>query len=296
MVSYGARYYAAWLCRFVSVDPLQFKYPHYTPYQYAGNKPISFIDLDGLEPYIPPQVKKFADYTENKINDAYDELKDISETVMEISKGIAKGSFNLLLNMTMAGQADNTVISKDALYNQNAFESTLGFDPTKSYKQMIETFNSGTLEEKAQLSTELLGSAILIFEGVKQSKGVVTKYTWASQEFSQAALEARKAILEGKTLYRLGTKGVSATGTEAQFWSLENPTNNIIAYAKKYNIPFEKIENYNFIETANLKEGASFITKKVGAAPKMIKGGGKGIEAVIEKGGTINNKIYPIKY
>ena len=46
---YGARYYAAWLCRFVSVDPLQHKYPHYTPYQYAGNKPISYIDLDGLE-------------------------------------------------------------------------------------------------------------------------------------------------------------------------------------------------------------------------------------------------------
>ncbi len=46
---YGARYYAAWICRFVSVDPLQREYPHYTPYQYAGNKPISYIDLDGLE-------------------------------------------------------------------------------------------------------------------------------------------------------------------------------------------------------------------------------------------------------
>ena len=46
---YGARYYAAWIGRFVSVDPLQHKYPHYTPYQYAGNKPISFIDLDGKE-------------------------------------------------------------------------------------------------------------------------------------------------------------------------------------------------------------------------------------------------------
>ncbi|NOQ26256.1 MAG: hypothetical protein GQ564_12905 [Bacteroidales bacterium] len=46
---YGARYYAAWICRFVSVDPLQFDYPYYTPYQYAGNKPISYIDLDGLE-------------------------------------------------------------------------------------------------------------------------------------------------------------------------------------------------------------------------------------------------------
>jgi RHS repeat-associated protein len=44
---YGMRYYAAWLCRFVSVDPLQFEYPYYTPYQYAGNKQITFIDLDG---------------------------------------------------------------------------------------------------------------------------------------------------------------------------------------------------------------------------------------------------------
>jgi len=34
---------------FINVDPLQFKYPYYTPYQYAGNKPISYIDLDGAE-------------------------------------------------------------------------------------------------------------------------------------------------------------------------------------------------------------------------------------------------------
>ena len=46
---YGMRYYAAWICRFVNVDPLQFKYPYYTPYQYAGNKPITYIDLDGGE-------------------------------------------------------------------------------------------------------------------------------------------------------------------------------------------------------------------------------------------------------
>ena len=46
---YGMRYYAAWICRFINVDPLQFEYPYYTPYQYAGNKPITFIDLDGAE-------------------------------------------------------------------------------------------------------------------------------------------------------------------------------------------------------------------------------------------------------
>jgi RHS repeat-associated protein len=46
---YGARYYAPWNCRFVSIDPLFRDYPFYTPYQYAGNKPVNFIDLDGLE-------------------------------------------------------------------------------------------------------------------------------------------------------------------------------------------------------------------------------------------------------
>jgi RHS repeat-associated protein len=46
---HGARYYAAWLCRFVSVDPLQHSYPYLTPYNYAGNKPITHIDIDGMQ-------------------------------------------------------------------------------------------------------------------------------------------------------------------------------------------------------------------------------------------------------
>ncbi|HKK61734.1 MAG TPA: hypothetical protein VJ951_04190, partial [Bacteroidales bacterium] len=32
---YGARYYAGWIGRFISVDALQDKYPFYTPYQYT---------------------------------------------------------------------------------------------------------------------------------------------------------------------------------------------------------------------------------------------------------------------
>jgi RHS repeat-associated protein len=46
---YGARYFQPWSCRFISVDPLAAKYPFYTPYQYAGNKPVTKIDRDGLE-------------------------------------------------------------------------------------------------------------------------------------------------------------------------------------------------------------------------------------------------------
>jgi RHS repeat-associated protein len=46
---YGFRIYNPRLGRFLSVDPLFKGYPWYTPYQFAGNKPIMSIDLDGLE-------------------------------------------------------------------------------------------------------------------------------------------------------------------------------------------------------------------------------------------------------
>jgi RHS repeat-associated protein len=46
---YGMRIYDAKLGRFLSVDPLTPQYPYYTPYQFAGNKPIAFIDRDGEE-------------------------------------------------------------------------------------------------------------------------------------------------------------------------------------------------------------------------------------------------------
>ena len=93
---YGFRYYAAWLCRFVSVDSLQFEYPHYTPYQYAGNKPISYIDLDGLEEDKPKKknitreqfIKKSEEYVIANPNKTYGfDAKKPTPTPEEVKKG-----------------------------------------------------------------------------------------------------------------------------------------------------------------------------------------------------------------
>lgn len=46
---YGARIYDDRLGRFLSVDPIAKDYPELTPYQFASNRPIDGIDLDGLE-------------------------------------------------------------------------------------------------------------------------------------------------------------------------------------------------------------------------------------------------------
>ncbi|MEZ4827684.1 MAG: hypothetical protein R3C61_15590 [Bacteroidia bacterium] len=48
-VSYKYCVEDARLGRFLSVDPLSAEYPWNSPYQFAGNKPINSVDLDGLE-------------------------------------------------------------------------------------------------------------------------------------------------------------------------------------------------------------------------------------------------------
>lgn len=46
---YKNRIYDPRVGRFLSKDPLSSNFPWYTPYQFAGNKPIWAMDLDGLE-------------------------------------------------------------------------------------------------------------------------------------------------------------------------------------------------------------------------------------------------------
>ena len=46
---YGMRIYDPRLGRFLSVDPISAKYSELTPYQFASNRPIDGINLDGLE-------------------------------------------------------------------------------------------------------------------------------------------------------------------------------------------------------------------------------------------------------
>ncbi|GEP89294.1 RHS repeat-associated core domain-containing protein [Chitinophaga terrae (ex Kim and Jung 2007)] len=54
---YGMRVYDPRIGKFLSVDPITAKYPELTPYQFASNRPIDGIDLDGLEftEYVYPQ-------------------------------------------------------------------------------------------------------------------------------------------------------------------------------------------------------------------------------------------------
>ena len=48
-IDYGMRVYDPRIAKFLSVDPLTKSYPMLSPYPFAENSPIKFIDLDGGE-------------------------------------------------------------------------------------------------------------------------------------------------------------------------------------------------------------------------------------------------------
>ena len=58
---FGARYYDADVGRFLAVDRFADKYPSLTPYQYAANNPVFFVDSNG-DSLINVKVN---DYTKN---------------------------------------------------------------------------------------------------------------------------------------------------------------------------------------------------------------------------------------
>jgi RHS repeat-associated protein len=58
---YGMRIYDPRLGKFLSVDPMTSKYAWYTPYSYAGNKPIKFVDIDGLEDGLDIRMRMMED-------------------------------------------------------------------------------------------------------------------------------------------------------------------------------------------------------------------------------------------
>ena len=71
------RIYDSRLGKFLSVDPLTKSYPHYSPYQFAGNNPIHNTDLDGLEEWGERQFERdYQDIVTNRIT-----IKQLEERV-----------------------------------------------------------------------------------------------------------------------------------------------------------------------------------------------------------------------
>ena len=93
---YGFRLYNPAIARFLSVDPITKDYPELTPYQFASNKPINSIDLDGKLPFpsyifilsLEIDMTGLKHYFQNQKLITYD--KYLSDQITNLQKGSDK--------------------------------------------------------------------------------------------------------------------------------------------------------------------------------------------------------------
>ena len=135
---YGMRIYDTRIGKFLSVDPLTKSYPFYTPYQFAGNKPVLANDLDGLEEVAYPVVA------------ALKSLKTLAQVTDKVIIGGIGVSAAAGIGMASASFKANLSLAADPLGNFAVSGGYMGFVDLfhtyggKSY-DILNTGNEGGL-------------------------------------------------------------------------------------------------------------------------------------------------------
>lgn len=100
---YGLRIYDPRIGRFLSVDPLEEEYPELTPYQFASNRPIDGIDLDGAE------------WTKAQLEEVLAKAQAALGTLATGSAIALRGTSNALVNANLVGVPDKLPFGTDNL-------------------------------------------------------------------------------------------------------------------------------------------------------------------------------------
>jgi RHS repeat-associated protein len=185
---YGMRIYDPRIGRFLSVDPITSYYPWYTPYQFAGNKPISHVDLDGFEE-APWAERAIAWNTANQLGktdvqkqEIYRNMRGLPspETAKKQVEGLNsffKGITNIFKGL---GQSPN---------GPGSASDDKGYSASEQINQTLDRLQHGSTNERLEVAGELFPSAII-------GLGLKSKY---SSVKAQAPESFQSAVLRDLT-------------------------------------------------------------------------------------------------
>ena len=195
---YGARYYASWLCRFVSVDPKANERQWLNPYNYVQNNPLNRIDPDGA------------------LDDEWDVNIKSGKTTRVGDKGgsetqyfnIKDGSGNLITSASTPGN--------NLSLNYNSFSSGGNFSANLSISGTNRTDNAShqiSYLQTAPTETPFLHSPAMDYIGMGLSGGSVgtgTATTLGNLSSKLNLLNEEKFLANYKgasNAWKLGFKG-----------------------------------------------------------------------------------------
>lgn len=143
---YGERMYDPRLGRFPSPDPLIVKYqlfPWYSPYQFAGNKPIWKIDLDGLEEATPPT-------NEGQTQLKYPSSEELRKT---LGPDAQRKVYDMIESPNFAAENGITFDSKG---QQALAQTILGVNLRETPQEGRQTYSGRVVQVAMQLSDQNL--------------------------------------------------------------------------------------------------------------------------------------------
>ncbi len=173
---YGYRIYNPALGRFLSVDPLNKKYPELTPYQFASDQPIWAVDLDGLEKLVVileehPEKMEFDPNANSLENDGYDVLRvktgaELIQVIEEYTKSLNGGEITNIVILSHGSNdglyglngADNGFYTDQELQSMGEDNATTANNPTPSPQDI--TNESNKLKQNGAATTSDFKTAI----------------------------------------------------------------------------------------------------------------------------------------
>ncbi len=239
---YGFRVYDARIAKFLSTDPLGKKYPWYTPYQFAGNKPIWATDVDGLEenttstyvyhrPVIPDIANKptfagiisITDATTQVVHKAFEgnfsqlrkaDATGFSTSVVNQLTGLNSGTSDSRLAITMAGTRSQ--ISKTWQGTDIKYFTQYSYSFTSNNITEIGTFeiNIGSIKASARIWDPL---TFLIVNKVVS--------TIIGAEIFTGSSKAVGGELSSKFIYRFDTRSIEEIKAVGGFEALGKDLN-----------------------------------------------------------------------
>jgi len=185
---YGFRIYNAGIGKFLSVDPLTKKYPWWTPYQFAGNMPIKYIDLDGLEPANNPidnknvRAAKADVLTMASASNSQNELENFPNCTSRLCESYSNGCLNGMASKVENGKSYVTDTKKNSAESYNLWvidQNTFNVDesnassynnyPLHVVNEMLQGFVNGTGPENYNFPVNGVISSLMFNSDIVQN-------------------------------------------------------------------------------------------------------------------------------
>ena len=217
--------------RWLSVDPKAGKFPEMSPYCFAGNNPIYYVDQDGQV------IKPASDYSYQAVGDALLQVFKSAE--------ITGALFNFNSNK-MTGKVENT--------HYGLIESKVTYDSFKAFKKGINKMTKG---KDIKFSKTELKEAYNAYQKINEDAVHEILVTNSDQNVAQGSYDAA-ATNSSSTTQRSATEGGDVAKTVNQFKAIEEQNKTTDGNGNTtYNSAQIKTDKQNYLNTETNNTGTT---------------------------------------